>query len=70
MKTLSDDASELVCGGATFSLSIPIALNNIVAPQINVAAPVAVVPFFGGALASVDQANGLIAGQLAAALGS
>ena len=65
MKLLSDSASESLFGGALFSLYIPIALNNIIAPQTQVAAGTAVAPVNGSATANLGQANGLAAFQRA-----
>jgi len=66
MKLLSDSASECVRGGALVSLNIPITLNNLIAPQTNAAAGVAVAPLFGTATTNLGQANGLAAFQRAA----
>lgn len=63
MKLLSDSDSESVCGGALVSLNL--ALNNIIAPQINVAAVTGVAPLFGSASPTLDQSNSFTGFQLA-----
>jgi len=68
MNLLSDSASECVRGGALVSLNLPITLNNLIAPQVNTGAGVAVAPLLGTAITNLDQANGLAAFQLAASL--
>ena len=69
MKLLSDSASECIGGGALLSLNVPIAVNNLIAPQTNAAAVAAVAPLSGGATASLGQLNGFLGGQRAASLG-
>lgn len=68
MKLLSDSDSERISGGALLSLDIPISLNNIIAPQSNLAAVAAVAPLSGDATVNLGQLNGLFAGQRATSL--
>jgi hypothetical protein len=65
MKVLSDDSSQSLRGGRLVSLTIPISLNGVVAPQTNAGAGVAVAALGSTANGALGQANGLAALQRA-----
>lgn len=63
MKVLSDAASQSLRGGQLVSLTVPISLNGVVAPQTNAGAGVAVAALGSTATGVLGQANGLAALQ-------